>query len=515
MSSVAGPSNVWSIPSICLFAVLWCGAAVADSDRLPPSFENVTYTDTNEVSFVGDIAFTPCRVTLLGGHYRNLECASLAVPLNPNKPKEASISLFIGRLKAIGKKTQPDPLVLIQGGPGAASSETFLFPGQGFDKILQQRDLYIIDQRGTGKSGRLSCPGLNADLWEYDAQTSRALVAACLNEMPGGVEFYTSSIAVKDLELVREALGVDRWNLYGVSYGSRVAQHYLRRYPAVTRSVILDGVVHPQHILGPELALQSQRALDQFEARCSGDESCGKEFPELGKGIETLFKQLKHQPIEVQFEDFVTGKQASLTFGSAHLVAVIRMALYSPDAAAILPVLLRAAYRDQNFSPLARNAYQTIENLAEMMSIGMHNTVVCSEDVSLLKEHSIDREALSKTYMGEDAINSLIDTCEVWPKGPVDTDFKQPVKSDNPVLLLSGGVDPITPPEYAEKAAEELSNSFHVIAKNLGHGLAAKGCVPTLMAKFISQANTKGLDGDCIADAIASPVFIDFNGPAP
>jgi len=194
---------------------------------------------------------------------------------------------------------------------------------------------------------------------------------------------------------------------------------------------------------------------------------------------------------------------------------LIRMSLYAPEVMAVLPLLLHEAYANNNFSPLARSAFKTEKTMGDMLSIGMHNSVVCSEDMAFFALKDGDRQRLAGTYIGEHLLDTLLDTCAIWPTGPVDRNFKLPVESNKPVLLLSGSADPITPPEYAVKAAEKLTNSRHLIAEGMGHGLAAKGCMPTQMAKFLDAASSKELDIECLDRLEPAPFFIDFNGPTP
>lgn len=491
-------------------------AAATEIPKSWPQFDNVVYTNADVSTRVGHISFTECRISDSSGiRHRNLECGWLEVPEDFRHPNGKKITLFIGRLKAAGSKAETDPLILIEGGPGGAPSESFIFPGRGFDKIQQQRDIYLIDQRGTGKSNPLRCPMLTEFSFDYSAEKIQELARQCVAQLSGNPEFYTTSVAVKDLDRVREALGYRQWNIYGVSYGSRVALHYLRRFPAATRAIILDGVVYPALNLGPDIALQSQRALRQLIERCAESEECRQQYPDLEEGVKQLFTQLKRNPLTVEVNNFSTGRKQTMEFTEFHLVAVVRFALYSPASAAILPVMLHEAYANNNFEPLARNAMEYSSALESTISIGMHNSVVCTEDIPFVDKKALNKSALRDTYMGTEAVDSMLAMCDVWPRGILDEDFKSPVVSDKPVLLLSGGADPITPPEYAEKAAQKLSNSMHIVVPGHGHGISYLGCMPILMAKFIKNASLDDLQNDCLEKQEPDPFFIDFNGPAP
>lgn len=481
-----------------------------------PAFDNVVYTNPAVNYTIGKLSFTDCRLNDPGfTHYRNMQCSFLRVPENYQQPDGSLITLFVGRIPATGKRPDPDPLIPFQGGPGGAASDLFIINGIGLDRIQQQRDLIIVDQRGTGKSMRLDCPSLAESTMEFNLERVKTATRTCLTSLEGDPAQYTTSVAVKDFDRVREALEIDRWNLYGVSYGTRVAQHYLRRYPDRVRTVILDAVVPPQVSLGPEIALESQRALQQLFQRCKASPSCDSAFPKLEEGVASLFAQLAEAPIQFQYEDIGSGHQQSATLYRGHLIAVVRLSLYSSASAAILPVLLHEAYANHNYAPLYRNAMQMDSSVTGSISIGMHNSVICAEDEAFLRDSDIDFDALKASYIGEEHYAQLRAMCAPWPLGPVDDDLKKPVASDKPVLLLSGTADPITPPAYAELAMQKLTNSQHIIAEGLGHGLAAHGCMPTILARFVESASLEGLKADCMTKQKPEPIFIDFNGPTP
>jgi len=484
-----------------------------------PVFDHVVYTNPEQSTLVGTVAFTDCRVSdPTGVHFQMLQCGSLMVPENYAEPQGRQLRLFIGRMPASsGKDAGNGPFVPLSGGPGSASSEIYVFPGQGFDAIARQHDIFIIDQRGTGKSHRFSCAMESSALLSFDAAEAnevQQVLSNCRASFDGDPRFYTTSVAVKDLEAIRKALGVTQWNLYGVSYGTRVAQHYLRRFPDAVRSIILDGVVPPELALGGEIAVQSQWALEQMISRCEQSKPCATQFPNLRKGVTNLFSALK-APRQVSFDSFQTGQVEQLSFQYGHLAMLTRLSLYSSDSLAILPLLFHEAYAKDNFAPLARNATQIIKQMSDMIALGMHNSVVCSEDIPFVVLTDEQRKAAELSYLGTEMLDQMKKFCTDWPKGETDDDIKSALSSDKPSLLLSGGLDPITPPAYAERAARLLTNARRVTAPGMGHGLASKGCVPVLMAKFIRDIDPEGLQVDCVEHMQPDPFFIDFNGPAP
>ncbi len=465
------------------------------------------------------LEFEECEIADTSGK-RTMKalCATLSVPENYAEPNGKQIDLFIAKIKSMSKNPEPDPFTLLAGGPGQSATESYVVMRGALEKIRKQRDIILVDQRGTGKSNQMQCKPEDedyADPFAYDPEIVKQMTRECLEELPGDPRFYSTSVAVKDLETVRQAIGFEQWNLWGGSYGTRVAQHYLRRYPQHTRTVVLDAVAPPPLNLGPDIALESQRAVDQMTSRCTEDEVCQKNFPELGKNITALVTRLKAQPESISFENFSTGEIETMEFGEAHLALTIRMLLYSAHGVSILPTMLHSAYAQNNFAPLARRAKMVADDLGNALSLGMHNSVICTEDVPFFNTDKIDPAALNKTYMGTAAIDSIQDMCSLWPVGEIDDDFKELVQSDLPVLVLSGSIDPITPPAYAEMILPGLTNSLHLVNDNQGHIQSGVGCMPTVVAKFVAEASVENLSADCLQRQTPEPFFINANGPAP
>ena len=441
------------------------------------------------------------------------QCGTLTVPEDPANPDGRQIELFVARIPALSGTPQPDPLLLISGGPGQATTDLYLALRGAFEPIRRDREIIWLDQRGTGRSARLSCP--TTDVQDLDTATLdelAALVTDCVTALNADPRYYTTSVAVGDLEQLRLSLQLTEWNIYGISYGTRVAQHYLRRYPEHTRAVILDGIVPAELALGPAIARNAQDALEEIFARCASQPLCAQRFPVLGERLTTLLARLLEQPRAVEMSDPITGKPETLTLSDRHLQAVVRLMSYAPLTTALLPLLLSEAH-DGNYAPLTAQAYMMIDELDRTISFPMHNSVVCTEDVPFYRD--ADLLGLEETYLGNTIIDALTTVCSVWPAGVLDSDLKAPLVSDRPVLLLSGAADPVTPPAYGAQVLENLGNARHLIGPGQGHGLAGVGCVPRLMRRFLEDLDPQGLDDDCLQRERPSPFFLDFTGPAP
>ncbi|MDZ7645261.1 MAG: alpha/beta hydrolase [Woeseiaceae bacterium] len=457
-----------------------------------------------------------CRITA-GPGFPGIKarCGILLRPLNPDDAGSPLIDLSVAIVPALSLEPRPDPFVPIAGGPGQASTEFYASQAAAFEEIRRTRDIVLLDQRGTGQSSALECPVDEEMLaGEFSPGETLAATRECLDSLPHDPRYFTTSVAVTDLEALRAELGYDRFNLYGVSYGSRVAQHYARRYPAATRSVILDGVVPPQLALGPGIALEAQRALDAIFARCAESAACHERFPDLPGDFATLQERLAGGRIDVDLENPVTGAPEQVAFGRDELAGAVRLLSYHPSTMALIPLLVHEAARG-NLAPLAAQYLSTTGQMADALSIGMHNAVVCTEDVPFIDVGSEGRAALGETYIGPIMLEALETICSAWPAGVRDRGFREPLATDLPVLLLSGDADPVTPPAYAERAAVELGNAAHLIGRNQGHGMAPRGCVPDIMADFVREASPASLDTACLERLFAMPFFLNFSGPAP
>jgi pimeloyl-ACP methyl ester carboxylesterase len=463
------------------------------------------------------LALADCRLDD-AEHLRSLsaQCAELEVLEDRAVPSSPRIRLKVAVIPALDRSGPRDPLFVIAGGPGQAATDFYVSTAPAFARVQRERDIVLVDQRGTGGSNALECEYPEEDeLADMSPAEIRRLARDCLAALKSDPRHYTTSAAVRDLDEVRAALRYERVNLYGVSYGTRVAQHYMRRFPERVRAVILDGVVPPGLALVADSALQAQRALDLIFERCAADAECHAAFPDPAGAFAALRARLARQPAIVSMPDPVTGKVTRETIRAIHLQIATRFLSYAPERAALLPLLLEEAAERDNLAPLAAQAELLATRYAGALSVGMHNAVVCTEDAPLIDPKRIDRPALEKSYLGTLQLDGLIEVCKVWPRGTIDPDFHAPLVSAAPVLLLSGTADPVTPPGYAEDARRAFSQSLHVVIAGQGHGQLGVGCVPRLLADFLERGTTQGLDISCTRTIAPAPFFTSFTGPPP
>jgi len=463
------------------------------------------------------IDLTPCQLKESGLAARvPANCGTFRVPEDRSNPNGRSIDLRVAVVPAISRTPQPDPLVFLTGGPGQAATESFVQHRGAFRRVERERDIVLVDQRGTGSSNPLRCPKPEdtAGFWLLEDDVIEPWVAKCLETLDASPELYTTAIAMEDLDAVRGALGYERVNLYGVSYGTRAALSYLRQFPDRVRTVILDGVAPPSKNLGMDVARDAQRALDLLVERCAKDAACHEEFPDLARDVDSLMAVLA-SPVPVTLRHPRTGDEETVELQRSMAAFAIRLATYSQESASIVPLLLRSA-ANGDLRPLAAQFLMTTSNLDDSMADAMGYSVICSEDFPFFDALAADAEVLGEgTYRGAVQTDSLSTLCPLWPTESIPADFKEPVAVDVPVLLLSGEADPVTPPSNGELVAASLPTSLHLIAPGQGHMVIHRGCISRLAAEFIDTASLDELDGSCVDDIEPQAFFTSFAGPPP
>lgn len=459
------------------------------------------------------LVLEPCELTLPGSPAAaKAECGEFRVPENPAEPGGRMIGLNVARVPASGRTAEPDPVFLFAGGPGQAATEAWLLVAGALNKVNENRDIILIDQRGTGKSNPLKCPEMDIeDALSTDWDQLEELTRDCLAGLDGDPRFYTTTIGMQDYEAVRQALGYKTINLWGASYGTRAAQVYLRLYPKRVRSVVLDSVVPQELALGMEHAIKLDQAVFQVLAGCDLDAECGEAFPGTADKLRTLVERLEAEPVETSIEHPTTGKPLTLTFDRDTLAAALRFLMYSADSQALLPLLVHEAATSGDYTRLASQMLISTSGLQEMIALGMELSVMCAEDFPWFPNDDNHAGLL----MGNIMIEATRVQCGVWPRGEVPDGFHDPVESDKPVLLLSGELDPVTPPEYAERVAEHMPNSLHLVAPGQGHSVTNRGCMGDLVAEFIEKASFEGMDSSCISQMQSTPYFTSLTGPRP
>lgn len=437
------------------------------------------------------------------------QCGHLSVAQNPDRPEDGSIDLNILRLPAVAAEPQPDPLFVIVGGPGQAAVDLAEHLINLLGAVRRSRDLVFIDQRGTGQSQPLECsdlpefnPGLDVI---HQQQEYFQAIERCAQGLGERVAYYTTPYAVEDLEQVRQALGYSSINLWGASYGTRVALAYLHRYPQHVRSATLDGLAPPSITLPWHVGRDSNRALRLLDQHCQAHQLCSEQYGNIWDKAHQTAARLNRQPAQLSLDHPRTGAPEDVTLNDEAFAGVIRMALYSRELSQLLPSAIAAA-ADRDYRAIGALWLLSETQMAQSgVSLGMHYTILCNEDFPPLAGRDPEQ---AETFLGLNAVHNITEVCARWPAHPVPESYFQPVESDLPVLLLSGNLDPITPPQWAEAVAEHLSNSHHLVIPGGHHGVTQEGCVRRLVHRFLDKAAAQDLDSSCVENIVPRPAMV-------
>jgi pimeloyl-ACP methyl ester carboxylesterase len=458
----------------------------------------------------GDPRLVECHVA---GIRNSVLCGSVERPLDPHQPARAPIVVRYVVVPAMARRKFADPVFLLAGGPGQSAIAVAASTMPIFARLNNRRDIVFVDQRGTGSSAPLRCPDASEETLAEQADPERQYrltmeCKAALLKLPyiataSDLGLFTTTLAVQDLDAVRAALGAERIDLVGASYGTRVALEYQRQFATRVRRSVLDGVAPPDMALPASFSLDNQAALDALVAACAGEPACATAHPELHRQFVELLQSL---PRSVKTANPLTGREETFVLSRAMLLGAVRSALYVPAFAAALPEAIDAAARG-DFVGLAGLNAAFSSRKATKLATGMHLSVVCAEDVPRL--------ATATDTPGADFGNEFARfyerLCSGWPRGEVPVEFYGIAKSSVPVLVLSGGLDPATPPRHGERVARALGPlARHVVVANAGHGVLGVGCMRDVLFRFIDAVDDEqatAVDAACAAGVPRPPAF--------
>ena len=451
-----------------------------------------------------------------------VECGYLVVPENRADPESDTIRLAVAILHPPGGASEPDPIIYLSGGPGASDLEfLFLSFDLAFAPVLATgRDLIVLDQRGVGRSDpALDCPAvaeLSLELldWEIDGKVLDDdeagelfldTVAACEEDLSAVADLtaYNTASNAADINDLRLALGYDQVNLWGASYGTRLALGVMRDYPEGLRSVVLDSVYPPDVDLYMELPANAVRAFDMLFAGCAADAACSTAFPELEWVFFDTVERLNETPGAYEVTNALTGDDYDVLIDGDTLVALLFGFLYHTDVIPSLPQIIYDV-SEGNFDMVSL-IQGSLMARREAVSMGMQLSVQCNEEYAFnsLEEY----EAMLADYPRlqgflEDALVGKpgFAVCERWDSGRAGPIENKAVVSNVPTLVMAGEFDPITPPAWARHAAETLSNSTVVEYAGVGHGAGVvEGCPRDMLLAFLNDP-TGTLDDTCVTE---------------
>jgi pimeloyl-ACP methyl ester carboxylesterase len=454
----------------------------------------------NSMTPLGNRSYTPILApivhrtgdTLYHGSYEVFENRQL---------EEHKISLYIMIIPSKNPSANLSPIFFFSGGPGDAATDRvdFFMEHRVF---RENRDIVLIDSRGTGRSNPLHCPSTQVrktasycmdEMYPVDSVTK------CFDALSKVADLsqYTTEIVIDDVEEIRRWLGYDTINIWGQSYGTRACQAYQRQYPNAIRSSVMEGVVPTSMAMPLNHASDGQKAWELLLEECVDDSLCNARYPLLAYEFEKLFARLQKASDTFYYVDSVHATHERVEIAAGPLGDLIRSIMYSVSGRRRIPYLVHEAYGG-NYRPLIEIAIDR-NSAPYSLADGFYLCVTCSEDVPYITTLEAD-ELTQRRFLGRYRIDQQVRACEVWGRGIIQDTFRVPITSDIPTLVISGGVDPITPPHWGELVIQQMSQAQHLVIPQMAHGvrgLTDTACFYKLIDQFFRKPNSE-VTKDCI-----------------
>jgi pimeloyl-ACP methyl ester carboxylesterase len=456
----------------------------------------------------GDLRLEPCKDPKLK---QPAKCGTYTVWENRAAKSGRTIDLNIVVLGATGKDRKPDPLFILLGGPGegAASSGP---EWSADDPLRVDRDLVFVDARGTGKSNGLHCLiPKDGPLQEFMPTLNVPAIKACRVELEkhADLRYYLTTYAMDDLDDVRAALGYDKINLDGGSYGTGAVLVYIRQHGEHVRSATLWSATALTQPMPEYFAKDAEVAIHNVFRDCYAEAACKVAFPMLEDDYRRAVAKIESGPVQVTVADPRNKKPAQVSLDAEAFAEALRAMLYKPEAMRSIPLLLHKAaggdYKVFAEFQLTRNV-----DLNSAIADGLYFSITCTEDVDRTDPDQL-RENNRGTFLSDHRSRPHIEGCKGWPRGKLPPGFGDEVKSDVPVLIVNGANDPATPPGAGKAAMSRLTNARMIVVPYGGHsqeGLIGEECVKKIAARFLETADQRSLDVSCVKDMKHKPFIL-------
>jgi pimeloyl-ACP methyl ester carboxylesterase len=443
---------------------------------------------------------SPCG---LPGVARPAQCGLLDILEDPDQPNGRRLPIHVAIVPAASGKALSDPIVVLMGGPGEdAISAAAVYAAQ-FEALLTDRDLLLVDQRGTGRSAALKCDFFSPDAAAESLQDffPPAAVKRCKVRLQAVADLrrYTYLYFARDLEQVRRALGYGLVNLFAGSYGTRAAQIYMRAYPHSVRTAYLGSVV-PIDLEGPlHFAMTAQTALDHMFDNCEADSACHTAFPNLRKEFHQIMERLASGNVRVS----LPGYADPVPLDRGRVAEWFRSKLYRPRDAAALPWTIHRAFA-ADWAPIVDGILSGARGLDDSISLGLFLSITCSEDMPFVREQDVVPQTQG-TFLGDYRLRQQQAACEQWPRSALSGDYRKPIRSDVPTLFVTGDLDSGTPLSFTNRVAQGFSQRAVVVIHGQGH-TEWNDCIARMYRQLVRDASVAQLDSQS-CPAIPLPPF--------
>jgi len=500
LTSLLGTAALLCALSRALNAESVAAPAVAQSADSPAQPADAPMQSRSPAQSSGTIKLAPCN---LPGVPEPAHCGTLRVPENRARPTGRQLAIGVAVIPALVGRSLPDPIAALMGGPGEDAIGSADYIAQRAAALRDDRDILLVDQRGTGRSATLSCPLFSN---EHPAASLRdvfppAAVESCAHSLSAHADLtqYTYDRFASDLEQVRRALGYGPLNLFAGSYGTRAAQVYMRMYPQSVRTAFLESVVDLDIPSPLPFAQTEQAALDQLFAACAADTACHAAFPRLQAEFRDIAARLASGPVRV----LIPGSAETAPLYRGRVAEWFRSRLYRPSSSTALPWMIHQAYLG-SWNPIVEGILSDARKVDSNLSFGLFFSITCSEDVAFLREPDIKAQTRG-TFLGDYRIRQQQAACRYWPLVPLPKEYREPIHSSVPTLFASGDTDSGTPLWSTERVAEGFSHRREVVLRGQGH-TEWSDCLAQLYGQLVTSGSA-GPGGKSSCPPVPRPEF--------
>jgi pimeloyl-ACP methyl ester carboxylesterase len=457
------------------------------------------------------LTLSPCQVPLLGpdgaetGELEPARCGTFRVPENRASSGARMLGLNLVILPA-RSQSRREPVYFLSGGPGEAATDAA--PGFTASPLRDARDIVLMDLRGTGGETALDCAlgGSDEDVQAYlqPLFADGVRYAECREQLAARADLtqYTTPNAMQDLDELRQALGHDRIVIESGSYGTRAALTYIRMFGAHVRAATLSGAAPIENRTPLYHAAAAQRAFDLLVRDCAAEPACATAYPDVRGDLAAILARLEAAPATVRITHPVTSEPVEVRLSAPAFGDGLRVMLYGAKTANEVPLLLQRG-RAGDLAPFAEAALRSSRGLRRAVRTGLLLSVTCAEDVWRIRPEEVARETAG-SFIGAWRVRGQMAACSVWPRGQVSEEYYRPMRSDVPVLVLSGQFDPVTPPSWGEAMARNFAHPLHVVVP-AGH-VPVNDCTQSLTRQLFDRGTTEGIDTSCVT-TMRRPAF--------
>ncbi len=441
-----------------------------------------------------------------GAYGKGAECGTYRVWEDRERGAGRTIDLELVRLLRSGDGPAREPVILLAGGPGQGGTDLAPMAFLMFGEVRQERDILMVDLRGTGGSNPLECDvegaAENPQLvfgHLFDPQ----LYGRCAARLRAGADLrlYTTPLAVDDLDEIRAWLGYDKVILVGGSYGTRAALVYMQRHPGSVLAALLDSPAPTSFSAPLTYARDAQRAVDRIFDSCLADADCRAAFPRLRQEFDALLRRFDDGPVVASFVDSDSGQRHSVQLSRGDFGYALRGLLYRDGFFRQLPKMVHKAHESGDLGPFAAAYWARSRALEPVIAEGLHISTICSDDASRIRDGEVEH-ATRDTFLGDYLVREYLGACAVWDVGDPGAGYLEPPETEAPVLILSGGLDPITPPSWGRIAARHLRNAMHLTVAEASHGVSGTACGGAIAQQFLRSLSLDGLDTGCVGQPL-------------